>query len=1379
MRWKDGATGPPECNEEGKFICENCDKVFDDLPSLGSHRRFCDNDKGHWRCGWCDCSLEDCGGKIGAGPDGAKTLCQGCSARFKKHGTSSAPTTNAEGKFVCGSCTRQFDTVGALGGHKRFCDKGSWKCGWCECRVDQCAGKGPGPEGPKTLCSACSARFRAGHTAAPLRDEQGNFLCDSCQRAFVSMGALGGHRRFCQQLSAAAVPRKVLVDDLLVEDSGIGAAEVALPETPASRLPPSMMSGVLAAYDFVQYFYTAIAPKATLLSVTSAELLEGHAEDVTLRRAPPAAEQSKCARPADPAGRGKKLRKALLIEEHWDRSHPLRQMLMTIQAARFCDWEEMLMPLPSSAVAVADASSGSEDDGVVAAAASAIAPRPSESPQANLLFALHVLTTQLLWSDLLTPSSVAAGTDFCSSLGDATQKLLPGCPFNAHTWPELLRMVLLARAVAHAPKKRSVAINAMLAQGWGNAQAATAAAAALGGGHSVSVWSAGTSGPADGLAGFGSGTSADGVITADGGVDDDEGGEGGEEEVRARLSSGDWAAVADSLGSTSEYDELPISMRCAIVECLAHLLMETAIAARFFEATGRASEKLQDLKRTEYKVRNAVIEGEEQAKLAAKYNISRPSRLSHDRTEKERQERKRLREDGGEDGEGEGGGGGDDAEEQSGEGGELAAILLQAGLDEGGGDAEGGDEDAANGGEDEEMAADADDNVEVEDEEHDEQVLLVVAEARCEDEEAAVPATAATAHEHVAEADAEADAANFVEAKPTAKVTSPQSSALQIASALFGGDGSMEEGAPSASRVIVSGESNVSGESVGSGGGAGSSSGASSSITVPRASMWPLAIDRFTSMGSMVSVASTIDGSRYDESGGEGGGTDVGGGEGEGEGEDGSGRGRGRGCGRSGRGLGFGRGCGGVVKKPKREPHMPTSKNPSVRRGDLDNMRLRKDELRKKLDEHFALLQRRVGRFRSEPIGLDRDKREYYLIGGLFGGEGDLCPSDQARLLVRIRKPVVLRQGRPFEEAEAWRLIGTEEALQSLMKSLRPAGEREHHLEKALLELAPMIREAMAVVAQAAADKTAEKAAIAQVAEAAEVAAAAAAAAAVAAAKKAVKSAKDEVGRGEEGEEDEEDAEDEDDAEDDAKAKDAEPAANRWTYAGRQSYAQRMLNVSWSKERREQHRRQSLEAIGRSSDEINDEIECDNAARRMPNLLECLKLEMLDVFAALPVAPPNEVATPAEGEPSRTARVNDESPSALRPGSDESRKRWVDLVATCEDLASLGAVLLQYVKAVPKTAFRKGFRKWWLADGGLEDAKAKVDKELRKLGTSGEELKAKVEKKSAVDKDKEKEREKEKLEKAEKENQLPPARSDSVHQVLLRLQLLDAGLTYC
>jgi hypothetical protein len=448
--------------------------------------------------------------------------------RFKKHGAAAAaPVTNAEGKFVCESCTRQFDTIGALGGHRRFCDKGEWRCQWCECRVDQCAGKGPGPEGPKTLCSACSARFRAGHTAAPLRDEQGNFLCDSCQRSFGSMGALGGHRRFCQQLSAAAVPRKPdLVDDALVEDCDVGAAQVAVPDRPASRLPPPTVAGALAAYDFIRYFYTAIVPKATLLEVKGDELIEGHAEHVLLCPPPPLVEQTRCAKPARPQGRGKKLRKALLVEEYWDRSHPLRQMLKKIQGADFAAWEAMLAPEGAPETA-----------------------RVSEAPQAELLFAIHVLSTQLLWADLLTPSSVSAGAGFCASLSEATVRLLPGCPFNASTWPELLRMVLLARAVAHAPKKRSVAINAMLAQGWGNAAAATAAAAALGGGHSVSVWSAGTSGP--------SRPGASGVGGAEGGADDEgdvEGGEGGEgggeEEETGTISTGDWAAVADALGGT-------------------------------------------------------------------------------------------------------------------------------------------------------------------------------------------------------------------------------------------------------------------------------------------------------------------------------------------------------------------------------------------------------------------------------------------------------------------------------------------------------------------------------------------------------------------------------------------------------------------------------------------------------------------------------------------------------------------------------------------------------------------------------------------------------------------------------------------------------------
>ena len=39
-----------------------------------------------------------------------------------------------------------------------------------------------------------------------------------------------------------------------------------------------------------------------------------------------------------------------------------------------------------------------------------------------------------------------------------------------------------------------------------------------------------------------------------------------------------------------------------MLECVAQLLTETALAGRFFETSQRAAEKLSDLKRSEYKV---------------------------------------------------------------------------------------------------------------------------------------------------------------------------------------------------------------------------------------------------------------------------------------------------------------------------------------------------------------------------------------------------------------------------------------------------------------------------------------------------------------------------------------------------------------------------------------------------------------------------------------------------------------------------------------------------------------------------------------------------------------------------------------------------------
>ena len=157
----------------------------------------------------------------------------------------------------------------------------------------------------------------------------------------------------------------------------------------------------------------------------------------------------------------------------------------------------------------------------------------SERPP--LLHALHVLTTQLLVVDLLSPTAVLPGNRFCASLIEALAAKLPHCPVNAYSWPEMLRMVLLARAVGQARKKRAVAMHAMISAGIGSVVVATAAAAALGGGHAVSVWSAGTAADE---------------------VDADEDGGG------AQGGTNDWAHVCDALAGDVEYEDLDVPMRC-------------------------------------------------------------------------------------------------------------------------------------------------------------------------------------------------------------------------------------------------------------------------------------------------------------------------------------------------------------------------------------------------------------------------------------------------------------------------------------------------------------------------------------------------------------------------------------------------------------------------------------------------------------------------------------------------------------------------------------------------------------------------------------------------------------------------------------------------
>ena len=681
---------------------------------------------------------------------------------------------------MCDLCTRQFDTIGALGGHKRFCDSGTWRCGWCEVRSDECSGKGPGPDGPKTLCSACSARFRAGHTAPPLRDSEGNFLCDSCNRAFVSMGALGGHRRFCGQLSTAIARVPELCDDsLLTADDG-GAAVVALPDRPASRLPAELHASVLSSFDFATYFFKTIVPAATMTEPHAASLKRKDGESAL--PPPPLPPEMAAFDPAKhlpnadaakPAA-SKKRKKKSSHEE--DLSSDVRQMLRVVQAATWTDWEAMFSCPPNSD------------------------PPP-------VFHALHLISVHLLLVDLLEPNKITAGVDFCARLGEASRRLLGGCTLCPFTWPELLRMVLLARSVAQAPKKRAAAMNAMLSSGHGSAYVAFAASVTLGGMSALQMLSVAPSGVSK-CASSSSAAVGDGSEAPSGPqAEEDEG------EVMNTLGDvSEWSPAIEALENVDDYSSLGIEMRCLITECVVQLLSETTLCSRFFEATTKAYDKLQDLKRTEYKNRNAQIEAEEQAKLAAKYNIARPLKLSHDRTGA-RESAPKVR------------------GASNGEGGKACEA-----------DGEDGEADGEGNGEGEEGE--------------------------------------------------EADAAE-----------------LEV----LGTEPSAEDS----------------------------------------------------------------------------------------EGRDG-GRNRKR-----------------DVERRRKRSEQVNKAAQHVKRGDLDQMRIRKDELRKQLDEDFVVLAGRIGRLRQEPIGLDRDRREYMILGG--PAEGQQPGADHGRLLIRER-PLRGPDGKVVGE-ETWRCI--------------------------------------------------------------------------------------------------------------------------------------------------------------------------------------------------------------------------------------------------------------------------------------------------------------------------------------------------------------------
>ena len=88
----------------------------------------------------------------------------------------------------------------------------------------------------------------------------------------------------------------------------------------------------------------------------------------------------------------------------------------------------------------------------------AVAAAPPATPPSQLSTALHVFATTLAVVDLLEPNKLKAGVTLARDAATAAERLLPGIPINAFTWPEVLRMVIAAKNAGRAPKQREVAI---------------------------------------------------------------------------------------------------------------------------------------------------------------------------------------------------------------------------------------------------------------------------------------------------------------------------------------------------------------------------------------------------------------------------------------------------------------------------------------------------------------------------------------------------------------------------------------------------------------------------------------------------------------------------------------------------------------------------------------------------------------------------------------------------------------------------------------------------------------------------------------------------------------------------------------------------------
>ena len=101
------------------------------------------------------CAPAGAAASTSAGGGGAAQRKGGAAGRGRKAPPAAYEKDEATGKYKCSNvgCVSLFDTVGALAGHRRFCDGGLWRCDWCKCDInDANHRKNPGPRGPATLC---------------------------------------------------------------------------------------------------------------------------------------------------------------------------------------------------------------------------------------------------------------------------------------------------------------------------------------------------------------------------------------------------------------------------------------------------------------------------------------------------------------------------------------------------------------------------------------------------------------------------------------------------------------------------------------------------------------------------------------------------------------------------------------------------------------------------------------------------------------------------------------------------------------------------------------------------------------------------------------------------------------------------------------------------------------------------------------------------------------------------------------------------------------------------------------------------------------------------------------------------------------------------